>query len=402
MVQCMFGRAPVRVLPFAIALAATVLLTGCPQKPSPDAGAGPTSARGTNGASTGPVLAAGTYDLTLEKFKAPWWRDVAGYLSRSGEGAWEGSLRQGGIRARLRITGEGESAKAELVVDSNRDRELSEHPLASESVADGPSLSDKPTRRFVFPETDVAGKRVLLGAETAEANPRSVRLFALRTGCLAARVPAGSPEQVIRVLTDDTAGPGGATLWIDGDDTGFAMPWQTCSTSAVLGFAERLYKVQVTTGDRPKLTIQDFDGETGALVFDATDGRGDKQGVYAPSFSGPVEVQYVGLVQRAQVPAGTLSAHYLLPNNDGGACVARIERPLRVKRGQETTVKAGGAVKLTLDAGGEQDTVQARLALVTAAGDRLVEGVGEEEQAGKVEVLGPDGTVLASGEVGFG
>ena len=160
--------------------------------------------------------------------------------------------------------------------------------------------------------------------------------------------------------------------------------------------------VAFVSGDKPQLTIGEYDGEQATLIFGGSDGRGEKTGVYAPGIRANASAQYVGLVQRARVPTGSATVQYLLPHNDGGACVASMERPLKLKADQEVLVKAGGALQLKLDAGAEQETVQVALSLTTAAGDRVTGSAGEEEQAGKIEVLGPDGKVLATGEAGFG
>ncbi len=389
----------------AALLLAVTLPAGCPRRT--DVGAPPSRGGQESGqasslpaAPSAPVFRAGTYELREEALEKPWFRETAGYLSRSGEGVWEGSLRlDRGVRARFRLTGDGEASGAELTVDSNRDRQLDEKPVAALSSGEGPGRGDSPTRRFVFPSLDLGNDtRVTLGAETSQTNPRAVRVFSLQDRCLVATISTDGEPEAIRFLTESDR----AELWQDVDGNGVPAPWELADTDTLVGLGSRLYSVRLDTSKPPTLKLEEHDGPQATVIFDATDGYGRQRGVYAPRVRGTTPAQYVGLVATAQMPAGDGGIEYLLPNDEHGACLAYVPRAMMLEAGQEHTIEAGGPVKIDLQARAQSEMVDVSLSLATAAGDPVTDGVGEAEQAGTIEIIGPDGALIARGEAGFG
>jgi hypothetical protein len=385
----------------AVLLLALALLAGCPRRgevvvPPSQGGQASTAPA----APSAPVFRAGTYQLREEALDRPWFRETAGYLSRSGEGVWEGSLRiDRGVRARFRLTGDGEASGAELTVDKNRDRQLDEKPVAAVSSGEGSGREGGPTRRYVFPALDLGSDtRVTLGAETSQTNPRAVRVFLLQDRCLAATIPTDGEPESIRFLTEADR----ARLWQDADGNGVPAPWELADTDALVGLGSRLYSVRLDTSNPPSLTLEEYGGPQATVVFDATDGCGRRRGVYAPRVRGTTRAQYVGLVATARMPAGDGGLEYLLPNDDQGACLAYVPRAMMLSEGQEQTIKAGGPVKIDLQARAQREMVDVSLSLATAAGDPVNDGVGGSEQTGTIEIIGADGSVLTRGEAGFG
>lgn len=355
----------------------------------------------------GPGLTTGVYALDEAKLPSPWVRTVAGYLPPTRAGQWGGTLWRLGsdLRAQIEVTGRGETAVGKLIVDTNGDLKLDEPPVASISARVGPDVGGVPGTVLTFPPLTVQGREVALVAEVGHTPQAGARVFIAQDNCRQATVMAGEDEVLLRfVESPDAQQPAGAILWIDADGDGEAAEWEVGPIGTPLGFAGRLRRFHLDRPGQGELTVEGYEGDVGVVEFLATDGRGLPWGVYNPGFSTPAgSIQYLGAVTTAEVPAGGGRLVYGLPVNSASMALASSERPLNIPTGGAVEVKAGGPVEITVNASaGRGGEVNADMRLVTAAGHMVGGFSGPEEGSGVVEVVGPDGNVLAVGKAEFG
>lgn len=369
----------------------------------------------------GPGLATGAYDLVDAKLPSPWVRTVVGFLPPTGQGRWAGTLwRLGlGVTARLEATGRGEAASGKLRIGGavpvesigarvGPEEYSIEMPAArvdSISARVGPDVGGEPGTVLTFPPVTVEGREVALVAEVGHTAQAGARVFIAQDTCRQATVKSGEDEIVLRfVESPESQGPAGAMLWIDTDGDGEAAEWEVASVGVPLGFAGRLHRFHLDRPEAGKLTIEAYDGEVGVVSFDATDGQGKPSGVHNPGFSTSAgSVQYLGVVTTAEVPAGEARLVYGLPVSPTSMALAASDRPVNIPAGGAVEVKAGGPVEIMITTSASRGgDVTADMRLVTATGHTVGGYSGPEEGSGVVEVVGPDGDVVAVGKAEFG
>ena len=348
----------------------------------------------------GPGLATGVHDLEDAKLPSPWVRTVAGYLPPTKAGQWGGTLWRLGqdVNAKLEATGAGEAASGRLTVGAAT-------PVASISARVGPDVGGAPGTVLTFPPVTVQGRQVALVAEVGHTPQAGARVFIAQDTCRQATVKAGDGEHLLRfVESPETQQPAGAILWIDADGDGEAAEWEIASIGTPVGFAGRLRQFHLDRPAQGELTIEAYEGSVGVVKFDATDGQGKPSGVYNPAFATPAgSIQYLGEVTTAEVPAGSARLVYGLPVNPASMALASSERLLNIPAGGAVEVKAGGPVTIAVTASaGRGGEVNADMRLATAAGHTVGGFSGPEQGSGVVEVVGPDGAVLAVGKAEFG
>lgn len=374
----------------------------------PGASAGPEAPSATLESlpDTGPGLTPGVYALDEAKLPTPWVRSVLGLLRPAGTGKYEGTLYriERGMQARVEVSGSGAEASGKLTLDLDGNRKLDEEPVASVSAKAAGAINGKPTTRLLFPSLSVRGEQIAIGVEIIEGPAAGARVFLVQDTCRQATVKAGEHEWMLRFIAGAQRWQRAATLiWIDADGDDEAAEWELAPLQGPLGFAGKLRTFALDKPERGKLTVESYSGEVGVVSFDATDAKGQASGIYNPVFlSGRNAIQYLGEVRAVEVPAEAVQIMYGLPIGPAALALARIARPVNISAGKAVEVKAGGPVEIKLSANSGGGRVQAEINLATATGNEIGGVAGSGRSGGVVEVVGPDGDVLATGSAEFG